>query len=294
MTAQTWIDKTRDLLLGGTVEPLNRLNGGIDASAAQLTVEFDAGPIVAGSLIEVGTELMYVTSVSGTTVSMMRGYGGSSAATHSSGDVIRSNPQYPGHMILDALNDDLNDLSSPRNGLFQVSTTTFTYDSTKDGYNLASDALAVRRVTWTHTSSDRSEPEVRRFTVKRNRDTSTFASGVALVLRDLPEAGQTVRVEYTAGFTALTDATTALSATGLHSEAYDLPPMGAALAIMSFKPIARESITQQPPVRRADEVPPGAISASMRDLRFRRQERIHAEAARLAALYPVQWHRSGR
>lgn len=294
MTAQVWIDKTRDLLLGGTVEPLNRLNGDILVGAAQLTVEFDTGPIVTGSVIEIGTELMYVTAVAGTTVSVMRGYGGSTAAAHTSTDIIRSNPQYPGHMILDAVNDDLNDLSSPRNGLYQMQTTTFTYNSTKDGYNLAADALAVRRVTWVHTSSDLSEPEVRRFTVKRNRDTSAFASGVALVLQDLPEAGQTVRVEYTTGFTALTDSSTALSAVGLHTEAYDLPPMGAALAIMSFRPIARESITQQPPVRRAEEVPPGAISASMRDLRFRRQERIQAEAARLAQMYPTTWHRSGR
>jgi hypothetical protein len=289
-----WIDKTRDLLLGGTVETLNRLNGDITSDAAQFTVEFDAGSIVAGSIVEIGTELAYVTSVAGTTVSVMRGYGGSTAAAHTSTDIIRSNPQYPGHMILTALNDDLNDLSSPRNGLYQVATVTFTYNSTKDGYNLAADVLAVRRVTWVHTSSDRSEPEVRRFVVKRNRDTAVFASGVALILQDLPEPGQTVRVEYTTGFTALTDSTTALSVTGLHAEAYDLPAMGAALAIMSFKPIARESITQQPPMRRSEEVPPGAISASMRDLRFRRQERIQAEAARLAQQYPIYWHRSGR
>ena len=70
--------------------------------------------------------------------------------------------------------------------------------------------------------------------------------------------------------------------------------MGAALAIMSFKPIARESITHQAPMRRSDEVQSGAISASIRDLRFRRQERINAEAARLHVLYPTKWLRSGR
>ena len=37
-----------------------------------------------------------------------------------------------------------------------------------------------------------------------------------------------------------------------------------------------------------------AISASIRDLRFRRQERINAEAARLHVLYPTKWLRSGR
>jgi len=295
MTAQTWIDRTRDLLLSGTVETLNRLDVNINDSVGTIQVEFETGPIVAGSIIEIGTELMYVTNVtSKDNIGVMRGYGGSTAASHTDGDVLRVSPQYPAHMILDALNDDLADLSSPRNGLYQVKTTTFTANSTLDGYNLAADAVGVHQVTFTDKDDSLSEPEVRRHTIRRNRATDDFASGVALILFDTPTPGQNVRVEYTAGFTALSATSTALSTTGLHSEAYDLPPMGAALAIMSFKPIARESITHQAPMRRSDEVQSGAISASIRDLRFRRQERINAEAARLHVLYPTKWLRSGR
>ena len=158
---------------------------------------------------------------------------------------------------------------------------------------MASDALGVYRVTYTDPSADQSEPEVRRFSLRRNRDTSTFASGVALILQDPPVSGQTVRVEYKAPFSTLSATTTALSTTGLHTEAYDLPVLGAALQLMTFKPIARESVMVQAPMRRADEVPPGAISASMRDLRFRRAERIEAEKARLTQLYPTTWLRSG-
>ena len=293
MTAQTWIDRTRDLLLSGTVESLNRLDGAISAAdTATFAVEFSTGPITAGSIIEIGTELMYVTSVSGQNVTVMRGYASSAAAdSHIDDSIIRSNPQYPAHMILDALNDDLNDLSAK--GLYQVKTATFTYSAATQGYNLASDVLAVHRVTFTDESSDKSEPEVRRWSLRRNRDTSTFASGVALVLADTPTSGQTVRVEYKAPFATLSATTTALTDTGLHTEAYDLPPVGAAMVLMTFKPIARESITTQAPIRRSEEVPPGAISASIRDLRFRRQERIEAEKARLSQLYPTQWLRSG-
>ena len=295
MTAQTWIDRTRDLLLSGTVETINRLDGAIaNATAATFTVEFPTGPIAPGSIIELGTELMYVTSTSGLSVTVMRGYGGSTASTsgHADNSIIRSSPQYPAHMILDALNDDLNDLSAK--GLYQVKVVPpFTYSAATQGYNLASDVLAVHRVTFTDESSDKSEPEVRRWSLRRNRDTSTFASGVALVLADTPTSGQTVRVEYKAPFATLSATTTALTDTGLHAEAYDLPPIGAAMVLMTFKPIARESITTQAPIRRSEEVPSGAISASIRDLRFRRQERIEAEKARLSQLYPTQWLRSG-
>ena len=292
MTAQTWIDRTRDLLLSGTVESLNRLDGEITGGAgATFTVEFPPGPIVPGAIIEIGTELMYVTSVSGQDVTVMRGYASSAAVGHDDNSIIRVNPQYPAHMILDALNDDLNDLSAK--GLYQVKTATFTYSAATQGYNLASDVLAVHRVTCTDESADKSEPEVRRWSLRRNRDTATFASGVALVLADEPTSGQTVRVEYKAPFTTLALTSTALTDTGLHTEAYDLPPMGAALVLMAFKPIARESIITQAPIRRSEEVPSGAISASIRDLRFRRQERIEAEKARLSQLYPTQWLRSG-
>lgn len=294
MTAQAWVDRTRDLLLAGTVEAINRLTADVTSSDSTLSLEFDPGPVVVGTLVEVGTELMYVVTVSGQSVGVIRGYGGSTAVAHSSTDIVRSSPQYPGHMILDALNDDLNDLSSPHNGLFQVKTKTFTYTAGTTGYDLAADVLGVHQVTYVRKTSTKSEPQIRRYSVRRNRDTATFASGTALILHDAAEGEQTVRVEYVAPFTTLTDSTTALSATGLHTEAYDLPPLGASLKLMEFKPIPRESVTTQPPVRRAEEVPSGAISASMRDLRFRRDQRVQAEASRLAKLYPVQWVRSGQ
>ena len=44
--------------------------------------------------------------------------------------------------------------------------------------------------------------------------------------------------------------------------------------------------------RRAEEVPPGAISASLRDLRVRRETRLASEASRLASMYPHNWQRN--
>ena len=260
MTAQTWIDRTRDMLLAGTVESLNRLDGEITGGAAPtFTVEFPTGPIVAGAIIEIGTELMYVTSTSGLSVTVMRGYASSTAVGHDDDSIIRVNPQYPSHQILDFLNDDLNDLSSPNNGLYQIKTKEFTYSAATQGYDMNADVVGVHRVTFTDPTSDLSEPEVRRWSVRRNRNTSTFASGIALVLTDVPMSGQTVLVEYSAPFTTLTNESSTLESTGLHAEAYDLPPLGAALGLMTMKPIPRESVTSQGPMRRAEEVPSGAI-----------------------------------
>ena len=64
------------------------------------------------------------------------------------------------------------------------------------------------------------------------------------------------------------------------------------MALMTTTPIRREFLDAQGSSRRAEEVPPGAISASFRDLMGRRQARLSAEAARLSAMYPQMYKRN--
>jgi hypothetical protein len=224
------------------------------------------------------------------------GFRGTTAASHSSGDLVTVNPKFPAQLVLNAINDELADLSSPQNGLFQMKTFEFTYNIAQDGYNLTGvtdDILAVYQVTYTDDGSEDTEPVLPAWSLRRDRNTDSFASGYALILHDDANSGQKVRVQYKTGFTALAATSTALSTVGLHASAYDLPSLGAALRLMSTRPVRREFIDEQGSSRRADEVPAGAISASMRDLRALRDTRINAEAARLHQQYPTYWTRSG-
>jgi hypothetical protein len=197
---------------------------------------------------------------------------------------------------MDALNNDLRDLSAPDNGIFQMKTTSFVYNAAQDGYNLEGlDNEAVQSI-YTVTYADpipveASEPEIRSWRLKRNRDLTSFDSGLALILYGPGWPGKKVTVSYKSPLTLVTSADNK-SLTGLQSTAYDLPPLGAAVALMTTAPIRREFLDAQGTHRRAEEVPPGAISASMRDLRGRREMRVAAEAARIAALYPQVWQRN--
>ncbi len=300
MTAQTWIDETRDLLLTDYTEELATLGGAMDTSATTISFTLPSSSpagVVAGATLEVGTELMYVFDVAtdGTTT-VQRGYKGSTAAAHSSGDLVTINPKFPAYQVLDALNHELRDLSSPQNGLFQMKTVELTFDTAKDGYDMTGvtdDILSVYQITFSDPGSENSEPTLPDFTLRRDRNTSSFASGYALILHGDAWPGEKVRVQYKTGFTALTGTTTALSTTGLHAEAYDLPVLGAATRLMSSRPIRREFLDEQGSSRSAEEVPPGAISASIRDLRQLREDRVNAEVARLHSQYPVYWTRSG-
>lgn len=299
MTAQTWIDETRDLLLTDYVEEQATLGAALDATETVVSFSLpSASPagVVAGVTIEVGSELMYVFSVVSGAATVRRGYRGSEAATHAIGDLVTINPKFPAYQILDAVNHELRDLSSPQHGLFQVKTVEVTFNAAQDGYDLAGvtdDILSIYQVTYSDPGSEASEPAITEFSLRRNRNTSSFASGYGLILHSDAWPGETVRVLYKTGFTSLTDSTTALSTTGLHSEGYDLPALGAALRLMSSRPIRREFLDEQGSSRMSEEVPPGAVSASMRDLRGLRTERINAEATRLNGQYPAIWTRSG-
>ena len=300
MTAQTWIDETRDLLLTDYVEEQATLAGALDASSTSVSFALPSAivpGVVAGATIEIGTELMYVFSVSGAGLATVkRGYKGSEAAAHSNGDLVTVNPKFPAYQILDALNHELRDLSSPQHGLFQIKTVEVTFNAAQDGYDLTGvtdDILSIYQVTYSDPGSEASEPAITEYALRRDRNTSSFASGYGLILHSDAWPGQAVRVLYKCGFGTLTNGTTALSTTGLHPEAYDLPALGAALRLMSSRPIRREFLDEQGSSRSAEEVVSGAISASMRDLRALRLDRINAETTRLYSQYPATWTRSG-
>jgi hypothetical protein len=300
MTAQTWIDATRDMLLTDYVEEYATLAGTLTASASDTSVSFTLPAaivpgIVTGATFEIGTELFYVYAVSGAGLATaQRGFRGSDVAAHSAGDTVIVNPKFPAYQILKALNDDLLDLASPQNGLFQIGTVALTYSSSTSGYDLTAvtdEILDIHSVTWSDSGSENAEPAIRKYALKRDRAVADFASGYALVLYDAAESGREILVSYKTSFTAITDNTTTLATVGLHAGGYDLPPLGAAMRLMATRPIRREFLDEQGFSRRSEEVPAGGPSASMRDLRALRADRVNAEATRLNAQYPTFWQR---
>ena len=104
MTAQTWIDETRDMLLSGYVEELLvSAHEVTNATGTAFTISEAANSgIVKGIIIEINEELMYVTSVDGTTVNVIRGYGGSTASStgHAVDSIVRVSPKFPTHELL--------------------------------------------------------------------------------------------------------------------------------------------------------------------------------------------------
>lgn len=289
-TAADLIASTKRLLLSGEVEPRNRLAADVSPGAGTLTLSFDASNVAAGMLLQVGLELFYVWSVdaSAGTVSVDGAQEGSVAAAHDTGDIVVINPKFPDFTVLAALNDDLADLSSPVNGLYRVRTVTLPYAAGRGGYDLTGvdDLLEIHDVRYDTGGLPGDWMSLTSVSVGRNLPTSSFTSGTGLFIGDGGANGRDMVVTYRAPFGQLAALDDDVADTGLPTTAFDLPPMGAAIRLVVGREVERNFTDSQGDSRRSSEVPPGAVQASWRGLEGKRQQRITAEASRLAAMYP--------
>jgi len=113
----------------------SRLDGGINNSVTSLT--YDSGLFSTeeenllgnGAIVEVGKELMLVTSAntSTRTLTVARGYAGTDAATHTDETNIFINPTFPRKSVFDAVSDNISRLYP---SLYNVTTTNVTSNST--------------------------------------------------------------------------------------------------------------------------------------------------------------------
>lgn len=291
--ASDLVAATKRHLLSGVREELDILAANITTTSASSFTDTDAANgIQTGAYVEIDTELMYVRSISGTTVNVLRGQGGSTAATHSSGAVVTVNPRFPAHAVLAELNNELAALSSPTNGLYKIVTLDLTW-SNRMGYDLTSstDVLDLLDVAWKDYGSLSNWVDVApaRYQLQRNMATSEFASGNAVIFQSgVVEPGRTVRVRYKAPFSALSLLTDDVqSVAGLPATANDIPPMGAAARLAGPGEVRRTFVEGQGDPRADGDVPVGSRLNAASWLLARREKRIGEEAARLARRFPV-------
>jgi hypothetical protein len=106
-TGTTVINRTLRQLLSGTVEQKNKLSASINATTTSVVATYDLDGLRPGSVFEIDSEMFYVwASTSGSkTLTVERGFNGTTAASHSAGALITVNPRFPRAQILEALND---------------------------------------------------------------------------------------------------------------------------------------------------------------------------------------------
>ena len=288
-TAGAVITRASRQLLSGTVEERNKLATTVTSADTSIVLSYDLGGFREGSVIEIESELMYVweSATATKTLTVERGYDGTTAAAHTAGALATVNPRFPRQQMLDALNSDVDDLSSTVNGLFRVVAQDISYNGSDRQLNITSatgiiDLLDVRL---RYLADD--YPVIRNVRLQRNLPTADFASGFAIVF-DQPVMSGTLRVVTKREFTrATTEASDLQTVCFVPQSCEDILEMGVILRMMNGREIKRNFIESQGDTRRSDEVPPGSTRDSLTNIQRLRRERIVAEAARLKQQYPL-------
>lgn len=292
-TVATVLNRASRQMLGGVVEERNKLASSLDSSATSVVVTYDLGGVRAGSVFEIGSELFYVweANQASKTLTVERGYAGTTAASHSSGALITLNPRFPRMQMLDAVNADLDDLSSTMNGLFRVVSVDLTHNGSDRQINITSSGtiLELLDVRLRYLSDD--HPVIHSVRLQTGLPTSDFASGNTLVFDEDIMAG-TLRVRYKAPFVRATSESSDLTTDCfLPSTCDDIIELGVVMRMMAGREIKRNFTEAQFDTRRSEEVPAGSITNSIANIQRLRRERIISEAGRLKAQYPIKFRK---
>lgn len=283
------IDRSLRQLLSGTVEARNKLTTTLTSADTSVVVTYALEGLRAGQVCEIDSELMYIwaADVPTKTLEVQRGFNNTTAAAHTAGAIITINPRFPRAQALEAVNDELSDLSSPMNGLFQVKTLNLDYNGSDPMINLTAVTNIIDLLTVSVRYQTDNYPIARKIRLIRDMPTDDFASGFALRFDQAVFPGR-LRIVYKAAYTSVSAEATDINSTcGVQETVTDIVTLGTQIRLMSPREIKRNFTESQGDTRRAEEVTIGAIGNSTASLIRLRRDRIQAEAARLARAYPT-------
>lgn len=288
-TVGTVIDRTVRQLMSGTVEERNKLATSITATATTIVVSYDIRALQPGGVFQIDSELFYIweTNPGSKSLIVERGWNGTTAASHSANAIITVDPKFPRAQVLEAINAELDDLSSPMNGLFQVKSMDLDYNGSWAMLNIPTTDKIIDLVSVSLRFLATDYPTIRRIRLVRDLPNDDFNSGYALRFDEQVRAGRLHIVYKTPFNNVTTDAQNIQNISGLPSTCEDILMMGAQIRLVSPREIKRNFTETQGDTRRAEEVGSGSVAGSINNLIRMRRDRITAEAAKLQRQYPT-------
>lgn len=287
------VNRTRQKLSGFTTrDRVNVLNAAINSSVTSVTVTYTIGSeTTVGAVIEIDYEQMMIVSIATNTLTVIRGWNGTTPASHSINAVIYIEPVFPASIILHEVTDELCALPQ---SIFQTSTTVLTFSSGVNQVDLSGATgtvykiLSADRESFDGASYPSFKPNLR---LIRNADTSDFPSGYAVAIDGGLSYGQSavVRVVYAKSLTisSLNTSTDLQSVVGLPITAEDILVLGAGSRVLYSKESARVGYDRQGSSRFAEEVPVESNARQAQRWRAEADRRIGEEAMRLVGLWGI-------
>lgn len=281
------VTRLQSRLRGVARDRVNTLDGSISSSAITFDLSFTPdGALTAGTVIEIDNELMYVLDVTASTLTVIRGWDGTTAAGHANDALVTIEPRFPRHHTFEALVDEARAL--PAN-LFRVETVqvTFPAETAVIELDVAEDVYRVLSA-WRTTQSNQ-HLRVADLQLLRNANPAVYPSGFALALG--PGAVYRTSIDLWVSLAVPLDVTglvitSEVTDTGLDERAEDILVYGAGASLLLEAEALRLATVAQGQSRDADEVPPDALGKLGARWRSEAERRTGAEAQRLLEYYP--------
>lgn len=282
------VQQTRRHLFGGGRVDLHRLGSPVsDTTTTQVTLDssLPMTGVTRGTVLCVGLEAMLVWSANTNVITVERGWLGTTPQIHATGAVVEVNPRFGTPMILDALGDEIRSWA-PR--LYRVVTDQLAVNALgvielPAGY---ADALGIvevmKPVPGGTYATVRGARLVRQVPGVASQTIVQVPGGVADAASVLVSLARPFAVG-----SPLALATTLVSM-GVPQSAWDIAPFGAAWRLMSPQEVRRTDPTMQGQTRLPEEVPPGHLNQTARELKRLRDVRLDDEARALYSRHPVR------
>jgi hypothetical protein len=286
-TVGAMIEDTRGHLYGFQKAQLNRLLDPMDTVIGTVGLEFTVDLVARNSVVCVDDELMYVWSTSGSSLTVQRGYLGTTAAPHAVGSLVEINPRFATPQIRNELRKEIASWQPRIFKVIEEEISVGTNTRTLDLENAPADFLHVLRV---RRASAGGELTPRRVDFRVERLYGDYASGAALILTETVALATTLSVLYAVPFdlSDFSDDVNLVADVGVPDSALDIPSVGAAWRLLSTREIPRTNIDTAPEPRVAADVPAGHIIQAARQLKALRDERIGDEGRLLLHRYGVR------
>ena len=280
-TMADWVAETKRLAYGSLAEQMNIVSGTYTAGDEVLELELSTEGVAPGTIVSSGLNTWWVKGVNPTTNTLyvVPNYEGSPGGNAAIGDMVTIRPRATDWFVFTTLNRVIKQMSSPQNGLYQIADWNATVDLEWDTYTIPTEAIWMMnllRVRAKYIGSTDQWQTLKPSQYQLQRDNAVVRILVPIM------AGSELQFVYKSPFvaaTALTD--DAATVMGFPLEMLDIPPLGAAAAILRTTEGTRNQLKIQGDPRRASEVTSGSNMQIAREFDRIFKDRVDEEAARL-------------
>lgn len=266
--------------------------GGI--TATELGIKIGSADNLAKGVIQIDEELIWINNFDRQTLTLNtiagfgRGYMGTTPSPHAENARVILTPTFPVNMISQAINDTINSLY-PK--LFQVASTTFTFNAAQIAYPLPDDARDVLFISWQTPGPSKEWLPVNHWRIDRMANVASFNTNKTVNLYEKIVPGRTVQVYYSTIPSNLTNGSDDFAGvTGLPQSARDVVTLGAAYRLLSYVDTGRINLSSAEADLADTKLPSTAGASASKYVFALYQQRLQEESTKLQDRFPIRIH----